>query len=255
VLSGALIARSFCLSCAAMAATDPQQPHQLTHIVLGDAPDAWRGAGFDVDEAGRFRLGRTHLTCLGTGASGFVGWALDGIAGALDGLSTADDGGQPAGTAPDELAQNELAQNELAQNELAHPNGISSIDHVVVRTGDCDRTIAAFRSAGLEVRGGRTTTSYGSPMRQTFFWAGDVIIELVGPDSDPDGAGEPTTDEPTSIFGLALVADDLDATAAFLGAAMRSPKDAVQRGRRIAGLRHRDLGIGLPIAVMSPHPA
>ncbi len=245
-----------------MAATDPQQPHQLTHIVLGDAPDAWRGAGFDVDEAGRFRLGRTHLTCLGTGASGFVGWALDGIADALDGLSTAVDGDQPVGTTTNATTPNVtqpiatlLTAPNATRANATHPNGISSIDHVVVRTGDCARTIAAFRSAGLEVRGGRTTTSYGSPMRQTFFWAGDVIIELVGPDSDPDGAGEPTTDEPTSIFGLALVADDLDATAAFLGAAMGSPKDAVQRGRRIAGLRHRDLGIGLPIAVMSPHPA
>ena len=31
--------------------------------------------------------------------------------------------------------------------------------------------------------------------------AGDVIVELVAPDR-----GEPTTDEPTSAFGLALVA-------------------------------------------------
>lgn len=222
-----------------MAASEAKHPHQLTHLVLGDSPAAWRRAGFDVDRAGRFCLGRTQLRCLDVGTPGFVGWRFDDIAGGLDGLSRADDGDQLVDTTP----------------TTTHPNGISSIDHVVVRTGDCARTIDAFRSAGLEVRGGRTTTSYGSPMRQTFFWAGDVIIELVGPDSDPGGAGEPTTDERTSIFGLALVADDLDATAAFLGDAMGSPKDAVQQGRRIAGLRCRDLGIGLPIAVMSPHTA
>ena len=129
-----------------------------------------------------------------------------------------------------------------------HPNGIERIDHVVLRPGDCERTVAAFTAAGFEVRGGRSTTSYGAPKRQTFFWAGDVILELVGPD-----AGEPVTDEPTTIFGLALVARDLDATAEQLGERMGTPKDAVQPGRRIAGLRHRQLGMSLPIAVMSPH--
>ena len=122
------------------------------------------------------------------------------------------------------------------------------IDHVVVRSGDAERTVSAFEAAGLEVRGGRSTTSYGSPMRQVFLWAGDVIVELVAPD-----LGEPTTDEPTSVFGLALVADDLDATAAHLGELLSTPRDAVQQGRRIAGLRGREIGISLPIAVMSPH--
>jgi hypothetical protein len=210
-----------------------ERPHQLTHVVLGDPPDAWRAAGFDVDRRGRFRLGRTEVLCLDLGRPGFVGWALDGVDGSVDGLATADSHRDAAG----------------GDAPADHPNGVTRIDHVVVRSGDCARTIAAFEEAGLEVRGGRSTTSYGAPMRQTFFWAGDVIVELVGPDE-----GEPTTDEPTSVFGLALVADDLDATAAHLGDRLGIPKDAVQPGRRIAGLRHRDLGIGLPIAVMSPHP-
>ena len=106
------------------------------------------------------------------------------------------------------------------------------------------RTVEA---AGLEVRGGRSTTSYGSPMRQVFFWTGDVIVELVGPD-----AREPT-DEPTTFFGLALVSDDLDATATTLGELLSTPKDAVQAGRRIAGLRGGQVGITVPVAVMSPH--
>lgn len=199
---------------------------QLLTISLGDDPDAWAGAGFHVED-GALGLGATTLRLGGSGA-GFEGWALDGVDHPIDGLPSVD----PV----------------RAASPTDHPNGITSIDHVVVRTGDCDRTIAAFTGAGFEVRGGRSTTSYGAPMRQTFFWAGDVILELVGPD-----AGEPTTDEATSIFGLALVAVDLDATAAHLGPLLGTPKPAVQPGRRIAGLRHRDAGISLPIAVMSPH--
>ena len=204
---------------------------QLTTIDLGDPADAWRAAGFQVHDApdgAEVRLGSTVLRLTGRGGR-VLAWSLEGVADPLDGL---------ASTTP--------ATVEGPPPE--HPNGISRIDHVVVRTGDVERTVATFTRAGLEVRGGRSTGSYGSPMRQVFFWAGDVILELIGPD-----AGEPVTDESTSVFGLALVADDLDATAAHLGELLSTPKVAVQPGRRIAGLRGAKVGISVPIAVMSPH--
>lgn len=214
---------------------------QLRRIDLGDRPDAWEAAGFQVtpspDGTATVVLGSTTLSLTGAGG-GFLGWRLDGLEGDLDGLRCSD----VAATEPlDDTAGDH-------DHPPVHPNGISRIDHVVVRTGDVERTVTAFEGAGLEVRGGRSTSSYGAPMRQVFFWAGDVIVEVVGPN-----AGEPTTDEPTSIFGLALVADDLDATAAHLGGMLGSPKEAVQAGRRIAGLRGKEVGISLPVAVMSPH--
>lgn len=214
---------------------------QLTTIELGDSPGAWAAAGFTVvDDV--VRLGSTAIRLVDDGTS-FRAWAFDGprSGSELDGLPVVDH-------ATDGPSGGDADHPNGAHPNGAHPNGIVSIDHVVVRTGDVDRTIAAFESAGFEVRGGRSTTSYGAPMRQTFFWAGDVILELVGPDG-----GEPTTDEATSIFGLALVAADLDTTAEHLGELMGTPKDAVQDGRRIAGLRHKVVGISLPIAVMSPH--
>ena len=219
-------------------ATDATSPVlQLTDLVLGDAPEAWAAAGFEPDDRGRLLLGSTWVRCTGSGG-GFQGWAFDGPSSArhdIDGLASVEpvSAGSQTATHPDGTTR---------------PNGVSSIDHVVVRSGNCERTVAAFVDAGFEVRGGRSTTSYGSPMRQTFFWAGDVILELVGPDE-----GEPVTDEPTSIFGLALVATDLAATATALGDLLGAPKDAVQPGRQIAGLRNRVVGIALPIAVMSPH--
>ena len=93
----------------------------------------------------------------------------------------------------------------------------------------------------------RETTSYGSPMRQVFFRAGSVVVELVGPD-------QPTADGPAGFFGLAFTVTDLDAAAELLGAGLGAPKDAVQPGRRIATLRHRDLGLSVAIALMSPEP-
>lgn len=205
-----------------------RSPHQLRTLRLGDDPAAWRAAGFAVTDDGLLRLGATTLVCSGSGER-FEGWALDGVTAPVDGLAAVD----PV---------------ETAAPAGGHPNGITAIDHVVIDTDDQDRTVAAFEAAGLEVRGGRSTSSYGRPMRQTFFWAGDVIIELVGPET-----GEPTGTGPAGVFGVALVADDLDATARHLGELLGEPKDAVQPGRRIAGLRTKEVGIRLPVAVMSPH--
>jgi hypothetical protein len=204
------------------------RPHHLRTIVLGDSPAAWEDAGFSTT-AGAVVLGSTVIRLTGSGAT-FEGWALDGIDRDLDGLVAV-----PAVPVP-------------VAAQVEHPNGIGRIDHVVVSSGDSDRTIRAFTEVGLAVRGTREAAGPGTPMRQSFFWAGDVIIELVGP-----GEGQPSTDTPAALFGLALVAADLERTAEAMGELLGRPKAAVQKGRRIAGVRGARVGISLPLAVMSPH--
>jgi len=132
------------------------------------------------------------------------------------------------------------------RGQPAHPNGITGIDHVVVATGDAERTSSAFRAAGLEFRRERATTMAGEAMLQRFFWAGDVIIELV--------AAAEANGGPASIWGIACTSPDIDATVAWWGPDRCAPaRVAVQAGRRIASLRTRALGISTRIAVMSPH--
>ena len=58
-------------------------------------------------------------------------------------------------------------------------------------------------------------------------------------------------DRPAFFWGLALVAPDLEATAAGLGEHVGEARAAVQPGRRIATLR-RSAGLSLPVALMSP---
>ena len=60
----------------------------------------------------------------------------------------------------------------------AHPNGSLLLDHLVVFTDDPDRTIREYAELGLEVRRIR---DLGNGKTQTFFRAGEVVIELVGP--------------------------------------------------------------------------
>jgi hypothetical protein len=210
-------------------------PISIDEIVVGDPPEAWTAAGYTVDDDGVCRIGTVRVRLVGRdGGKRILGWSLrDTTPGALasgtiDGLPTTEGHHQPAEPA-------------------THANGARHIDHVVLATPDCDRTVAALEAAGLEARRTRQTESYGAPMRQTFFRAGEVIIELVGPD-------EPQGDGPAGFFGLALTVADLDATIALLGDAMGAPKDAVQPGRRIATLHHRDLGLSVATAFMTPDP-
>lgn len=211
-----------------------EHPRQLAEITLGDDPSGWERLGFRLDTlddgSARLSVGSTSVRLTGTGG-GFLDWTVEG--------GTPEVAGLPAGTNP----------GPAGVPGTAHPNGITSIDHVVVTTGDVERTAAELDAAGIDARGERSTTSYGAPMRQLFFWLGDVILELVGP-----AVGEPTRDDPAALFGLALVSSDIDLTVEHLGELASAPKDAVQPGRRIAGIRADRVGVSIPLAVMSPHP-
>lgn len=110
-----------------------------------------------------------------------------------------------------------------------HPNGAYAVDHVVVTTDDLERTSAALAAVGSPLR--RTAERDGR--RQGFHWLGEVICELVE-------AGE----GPARIWGLTLVAERPEA--------FGRVRDAVQPGRRIATVP-RDAGLGMAVAVMTPH--
>ena len=199
----------------------------LRALITGDAAEAWGAAGFSV-EGGGFEVGGVRVVCLGDGG-GHDRWSL-----AAEGQATVPD--------VDGIATVTREPTEPAPTD--HPNGITGFDHVVVRSPDLDRTTQAFDRLGLECR--RIREVPGSDgAQQRFFLLGTAVLELVGP-------AVPTGDEPATIWGYALVAHDLDATARHLGDRLGPVRDAVQRGRRIATLRTRELGISIPVAVMSP---
>lgn len=84
----------------------------------------------------------------------------------------------------------------------------------------------------------------GRSIRQIFFRFGEVIIEVVG-------SPETTSEGPSALWGITYVVADIDATATFFGDYTAPVKDAVQPGRRITTLRHRDLGMSARTAFIS----
>jgi hypothetical protein len=195
---------------------------------IADPGEAWRAAGFSVDADDVCRIGDVRVRLLGNSiGTGILGWTLRGVPdGALDGIPTVRSDAVPAAPA-------------------MHANGVTSIDHVVLLSPNLNRTVASLAAVGLQPRRERDAELGGQPMRQIFFRLGSVILEVVGA---PDTANE----GPSSLWGITYVVSDIDATASFLGERTLPVKDAVQPGRRITTLRHRDLGMSVRTAMISP---
>jgi hypothetical protein len=208
----------------------------LDELVVADPPDAWSALGFEVD-GDVCVVGEVRIRLTGSDAGrGLTGWSLREVETTeLDGLATRRSDRPPPGEPP------------------VHPNGVAALDHVVVIAPALDRTVAALRGAGLDLRRVREEPTPAGAPRQAFFRLGATILEVVQepPEAIERGGG---ADRPAFFWGLALVAPDLDATVAGLGDRVSEIRDAVQPGRRIATLR-RSAGLALPVALMTPPPA
>lgn len=199
----------------------------IDEILVADAPEAWAEAGFTVDPDGICRIGSVRIRLVGRDDGiGIVGWSLRAdVAGDLDGVPT-------------------TASGQATRQPANHANGVTSIDHVVLLSPDLARTKVALKAIGLEPRRERDGELGGAPIRQVFYRFGEVIVEVVGaPDSAATG--------PSTLWGITYVVSDIDATAAFFGDRTSPVKDAVQPGRRITTLRHRDLDLSVRTALIS----
>jgi hypothetical protein len=223
--------------------TEPAEPRVEWLTVAGDA-DTWRSIGLTVTDDGVIPLVGTSIRIVtpggadGVGGSGIVGWALSGTIPANSVPPDPEDGTET--TEIDGLSTRIV--DPTTPRYAAHPIAASGLDHVVVLTADLERTSEAITAAtGCELKRIREVGA----MRQGFhrIGRGGLIVELVERPDLPDG--------PASFWGLVLIVDDIDAACALLGDDRVSPpKDAVQPGRRIATVRG-DVGLGLPVALMS----
>jgi hypothetical protein len=204
----------------------PREP-ELAELVIADPPDRWRELGFEVDEHGHLDIGAVRLRLGGsTGAGGGItAWSLMRVnaMGSIDGLPSP----VPRVLYPPPFK--------------SHPNGATSIDHVVIISSSLDRTAAALARAGIELK--RTQESERG--RMGFRRLGPAILEVVERD-------DLESDE-ARFWGLAIVVIDIDSLAAQLGDRLGPIKQAIQPGRRIAALRG-GAGISAPLAFMSPEP-
>jgi hypothetical protein len=196
-------------------------------LVVGGLPEPWTRLGLTVVD-GTIPLFGTGIRLDEAAPPGLVRWSLSGVPDEsvrdIDGLVT------------------EVVPRAIPML-VEHANGAIGLDHVVVTTNDLERTCAAVETAtGAPLRRVREV----GEIRQGFhrLGGGGLIVEVV------ERAGLP--DAPAWFWGLVLNVEDLDVAAELIGADGIGPvNDAVQPGRRIATVR-AELGLGLPVALMTP---
>lgn len=212
--------------------------HGLT--VVADAT-AWERIGLRIVD-GESWVGGIRLRFLqpgtgpydrGAGPAGVVEWTLSGCPTddvLIDGLAT-------------DHIDTETADAECAAAERTgweHPMGAIAFDHLVVMTSSIDRTCGAIETATGEPL---KRIREAGPVRQGFHRLGPAIIEVVESSQVRSDSAE--------FWGFVLIVDDIDELAGELGPDVMSlPRAAVQPGRRIATFRQQ-VGLGLPLAVMS----
>jgi hypothetical protein len=200
---------------------------RIVSLNVGDPPERWQDLGFTVVD-GTCRVGDVLLVPDGAGRK-VVSWVLEGAGSLAELPATPGSTDRPAAPA-----------------STAHPNGVISLDHLVVTTPDLTRTVAAIEAAGIGLRRRRETGPEEDPRIQAFFRLGATILEVVGP-AATTGPGL------ARFWGLAFTVVDLDATATFLGPRLQLAIDAVQPGRRIATL-DPSAGSTVPMAFLTPDP-
>jgi hypothetical protein len=216
-------------------AEDPTSSgHQtsIAELVIADDPSVWSMLGFAV-EHDRCVLGRVALRFSGAGSGrGILGWSLRGVSSTdLDGLSTT------------------VSTEPVPDEAPAHPNGVTTIDHVVAMSPALDRSVEALQAAGLDLRRMREEPTPAGAPRQAFFRLGAEILEVVQePETALPKAGE--ANRQARFWGLAFRVEDLQRTVARLAPHAGPVRAAVQPGRQIAPLR-RSAGLAVPLALMS----
>jgi hypothetical protein len=215
----------------------------LAGLEVADPPERWRALGFAVDAGERIALGGVVVQ-LGASGEGITGWTLTGVAGAgdIDGLATTVTRERSAAPAEQSAAPAErsAAPAERSAATTEHGNGAIGIDHVVIVTGDFERTSDALAARGMPLRLVRETDR--DRHRQGFRRLGPAIMEIVE---------VPGLDATARFWGLVVVVEDLEGLHARLDPHLHEIRPAVQEGRRIATL-DGSAGLTPRLAFMDP---
>ncbi|MFF0610774.1 VOC family protein [Nocardia tengchongensis] len=191
----------------------------LTRLGLPGDEQSWAALGFTVID-GRFRVGQVECVL------GEAAWGFDETHAAPDTL------GVPylelTGSQPDSAA--------------AHPNGVTTIDHVVYWAPELDDAVTNLNAVlGIEPRRRFFPRGPEGP-EMAFYRVGEPFIEAV------------TSGRPAALVGVAFMTPDLDAAVTAIRAAggpVGDPKPAVQGGQ-IAGVWRGHVQWG--VAFMEPEP-
>lgn len=213
-----------------------------TQLYLGDEITPWQEIGFLVSPSGVIQLGEMAIHLCGKSRGrGVLGWNFHGIPLSL----TSVDG------IPIMRPQEQVTSQE--GHPRTHPNGIQSIDHVVLKSKNHLQTEDSFKSVGIPLK--RRNEDLEKKMVYSFYRPSKTILEVL---SSPS-VGNEVSSSGSTVMGISFTCSDLMATHSFLSSVTKPPWAAVQKNRQITTLNKElqdesgENRFSLRIAFMSPH--
>lgn len=212
-----------CCRCGVPPANAPV----MTELNLPGEPERWAAIGFELS-GGQFAL--EQILCRVGAAE--PSWSFTG------GYSS-----------PRQLCGIETGHDSQSATPKAglHVNTATKVDHVVVTSEAPSATKREFESFGLVARGERVLGVQGAQRSQSFFWSGEMLVELVGPTGAPDDA-----EAAAAIWGVTFVVSELAALQEAAGELLLPARPAVQTGRQIVTVSG-SAQLGVEVAFLTPH--
>ena len=194
---------------------------KLTAVKCSD--NSWNGAGFKAVNGVVALSDIDVLFVKGTG--GLIEWGWDKLPEGMTSIC-----GVPAFRYED--------KNTIQKQ----PNGVLSVDHIVLHSNDAEYVKNEFAKLNMTPRAQRDDIYPG--ITQIFYRPEKgVVIEVVVNKDFPK----------TFLWGMTLVVEDIDIAKQLLKDNSSNPKKAIQPGRRILTVRGAQLNIETNMAMMTPH--
>jgi hypothetical protein len=203
-----------------------------TRLVIGDNTDSWVRAGFSVTRTGEVNFGNFVLQLIGINNNrGVIGWEFS----------------EPIGSSIlcDIPVTKALAPTIPSSPQ--HPNGVVSVDHIVLKSENIMSTVEELGIIGLQPR--RRNRDEKRNLEYVFYKTNSTIIEVISPISVSNNLSA----KGHILWGIAFTCPDIFATHRHLSTLTKLPWAAVQEGRSITTLNTKELDISIKVAFLSPH--
>ena len=204
-----------------------------THITVNDKISEWRKLGFVIPECGCLKVGEIKVNLqqelFPFKDRGILDWGFSSIPSNLTDID-----GIPV----------ETNSCSCDREETSHPNGVNSVDHIVLKTSNWQKVDKILSEIGILSRKVRVDEKKGITF--VFYRPSKTIIEMICPTDQ-------NIMEPSALWGITFASTDIDLTHSVLSGCTKEPWKAVQPGRRITTLVAGKHDISIPVAFISPH--
>eukprot|EP00941_MAST-03F_sp_MAST-3F-sp1_P002749 g2749.t1 len=207
----------------------------LTELTVGDDADSWGKAGFSITKGNYCMIGDIRINLIGKTEKkrGIISWGFDNLSEHVKSI--------------DAIPCSHFVRDTKQPIKLENENRSFALDHLVLKSNNFEETNKNLQKNGFILK--RVITNPKTKQSFSFFRDGGWILEVLGSSSFE----EESVSKKSELWGITLVVDDIMRTKSLLKNNLSEVRNAKQKGRKIATLRHKNFGMSVNIAFITPH--